>query len=96
MSDIGKDIILGLEAAIAHERGEKRGHVTYVEVPDVDVKAARAALKMSQNDFASFFGISARTLENWEQGHRQPTGPARTLLYLIAKNPAGVRKALTS
>jgi transcriptional regulator with XRE-family HTH domain len=42
---------------------------------------------MSQDDFASSIGVPVGTLINWEQGRRQPTGPAKVLLALLAKQP---------
>jgi putative transcriptional regulator len=51
---------------------------------------------MSQTQFAAKFGFSLDSIQNWEQGHRQPEGPARTLLVVIAKNPKAVEDALGS
>ena len=45
---------------------------------------------------AAKFGFSLDSTQNWEQGHRQPEGPARTLLVVIAKNPKAVEEALGS
>lgn len=49
---------------------------------------------MSQNEFASAFGISVATLRHWERGDRSPHGPALVLLNIIAKEPQTVLKAL--
>lgn len=49
---------------------------------------------MSQDQFGAQFGISAATVRNWEQGRRQPEGPARVLLTIIAREPDAVRRAL--
>ena len=73
-----------------------RVRVTYVSVPHVDVRKLRAKLKLSQTQFAAKFGFSLDSIQNWEQGHRQPEGPARTLLAVIAKNPKAVEQALAS
>lgn len=54
---------------------------------------ARRKLGLSQTDFARLLGISVRTLHNWEQGWRKPTGAARVLLRLAAMNPHAVLKA---
>jgi putative transcriptional regulator len=51
---------------------------------------------LSQTQFAAKFGFSLDSIQNWEQGHRQPEGAARTLLVVIAKNPKAVEKALGS
>ena len=54
---------------------------------------ARRKLGLSQTEFARLMGISVRTLHNWEQGWRKPTGAARVLLKLAALNPRAVLKA---
>ncbi len=54
---------------------------------------ARHKLGLSQTEFARLMGISVRTLHNWEQGWRKPTGAARVLLKLAAMNPRAVLKA---
>jgi putative transcriptional regulator len=48
---------------------------------------ARASTGLSQAQFAKLLGVSARTLQDWEQGRREPTGAARTLLRVAAKHP---------
>jgi DNA-binding transcriptional regulator YiaG len=58
-----------------------------------DAVAARRKLGLSQTEFARLMGISVRTLHNWEQGWRKPTGAARVLLRLAALNPRAVLKA---
>lgn len=58
------------------------------------VRAIRERLGMSQAAFARMFGISVGTLQNWEQGRRQPEGPARMLLRVIDREPEAVRRAL--
>jgi putative transcriptional regulator len=54
--------------------------------------SARNRSGLSQADFASAIGVSKRTLENWEQGRAEPTGPAKVLLGLVAKYPDTVKK----
>jgi putative transcriptional regulator len=61
--------------------------------PD-DVKAIRQRLGLSQEQFAARFGFSVETIRNYEQGHRQPSGPARVLLRIIAAEPDAVTRAL--
>jgi len=51
---------------------------------------------MSQTEFAAMIGVSARTLQNWEQGRRNPDGPAKALLKVAVKNPQAVLEALHS
>jgi len=58
------------------------------------VAGVREKLGLSQREFADMLGISRRTLENWEQGHREPTGAARVLLRIAAAHPEIVRQAV--
>jgi len=51
------------------------------------VASARSRLNLTQVEFATLLGISRRTLENWEQGHRSPAGAARVLIDIAAKHP---------
>ena len=59
-----------------------------------DVRALRARLGLSQAAFARRFGFTLDTLRQYEQGRRSPSGPASTLLRVIASNPAAVVRAL--
>lgn len=54
--------------------------------------SARSHSGLSQADFAAALGVSKRTLENWEQGRAEPTGPAKVLLNLVAKYPDTVKR----
>lgn len=60
----------------------------------INVKAIRAKLDMSQEQFARTFGLNVAALRDWEQQRRAPRGPARTLLQIIDREPAAVRRAL--
>ena len=51
------------------------------------IPATRTRLRLSQNKFAELLGISVKTLHNWEQGRRKPTGAARVLLRVAARHP---------
>ncbi len=73
-----------------------RVRITYVRVPQVDVRKIRARMGLSQTQFAARFGFSLDSIQNWEQGHRRLEGPARTLLAVIARNPHAVEEALGS
>lgn len=61
----------------------------------LEVKAIRDKLHMSQEQFAYYFGVSVRTIQEWEQHRRKPTGTARNFLKVIAHYPKIVRLALT-
>lgn len=63
---------------------------------EVDVGAIRKQLHLSQEAFAAFFGISKRTVQEWEQGRRHPAGAAKTLLTIISHEPEAVQRALLS
>lgn len=95
---VGSEIIAALQNAAAFAKGDgSKGRVHRILVPPrINVKRVRRKLRMSQNDFAQHFGISAATLRNWEQGRRQPEGPARVLLTIIDREPAAVRRVLQS
>ena len=60
------------------------------------VKEIRALTGLSQPKFARILHIDVRTLRNWEQGRREPTGPARALLRAIKNDPRAVLKALVA
>ena len=70
--------------------------VTYVPAPRVDVRKLRARMGLSQTQFAVKFGFSLDSIQNWEQGHRQPEGRRVPFLVVIAKNPKAVEEALAS
>jgi putative transcriptional regulator len=95
---VGSEIIEALQNAVNYSKGESskgRAHRVLVP-PQINVKRVRRKLGLSQNDFAEQFGISAATLRNWEQGRRQPDGPARVLLKIIDREPAAVQRVLAS
>jgi len=77
--NIGKEILQGLQEL---KRGEY-GRVTSVP----SVSSIRERTNLSQAKFALLLGVSVRTLQDWEQGRRVPTGAARTLLQIAHKNP---------
>ena len=64
------------------------------EIKPSEIKMVRESLNVSQNEFALMIGVSVRTLQNWEQGRRQPEGPAKALLRIATKNPSAVLEAL--
>ena len=59
-----------------------------------EVTRIRQNMKLSQAKFAALMGISVRTLQNWEQGYRSPTGSAKVLLNIAKKNPKAVLEAV--
>jgi putative transcriptional regulator len=84
-----------LEDAIAIARGEADPRAYRVRVPaEVDVKAIRRKLGMTQAEFAAAFGFGLDAVQNWEQGRRRPEGAARAFLKVIDREPDAVRRAL--
>jgi putative transcriptional regulator len=68
-----------------------------VHIPqEIDVKAIRTKLGMTQLEFASRFGFSIKTLQQWEQKQRVPEGPTRAYLLVIDRDPQAVQRALRS
>jgi putative transcriptional regulator len=95
MSNAYESIKKGLDEAIEHAKGKKTKAIVH-EFNAVDVKNIRSSIGMSQNEFASAFGISVSTLRHWERGDRTPHGPALVLLNVVAKEPKAVLKALST
>lgn len=89
---LGADLVEGMKLVLAHQRGEIE--LEQVWPKPIDVKAIRKQVKMSQAEFSRVYGISKRSLQEWEQGGRQPDSAARAYLTVIAKEPAVVRRAL--
>ena len=77
--DIGAEILAGIQEL----KEGKAGRV--VNVPAV--AEIREKTGLSQSRFATLLGVSVRTLQDWEQGRRDPSGAARTLLLIAHKNP---------
>jgi len=64
------------------------------KVASTDIKSLRTQTRLSQPDFAALLGVEVSTLRNWEQGRREPTGPAKALLRAIRNDPKNVLRAL--
>jgi putative transcriptional regulator len=95
MSAVADSLRKGLEEALAYATGTADTKAYRVHVPaTMDVKAIRAKLGMTQVQFAGEFGFNVNTLRHWEQGVRQPEGPARAYLVVIDRAPEAVQKAL--
>lgn len=94
MSKAGERVIGGAKEVAAFLRGEATEGFQ-VHVPDrIDVRAIRERTGLSQERFAMGIGVRVTTLRNWEQGRREPDGPARVLLSLIEKRPTIVTEML--
>lgn len=79
--DIGMEV---LESIKAIKKGE--GRKLKFEMP-ADVRKTRERLSLSQSAFAALMGVSTRTLQDWEQGRRKPSGPAVALLRVANRHP---------
>ncbi|MCX5969996.1 MAG: helix-turn-helix domain-containing protein [Coprothermobacterota bacterium] len=84
--DIGQEILEGIREIRAHKVGEKalRTHTLRKPAPP---QMIRANLKLSQSAFAGLMGVSVRTVQDWEQGRRKPSGPAVALLRIAEQKP---------
>ena len=96
-SRMGKRLIAAMKEVVDHVEGKVALPIRYVEIPeDVDVKAIRTKLGLSQAEFSRRYAVSPRSLQEWEQGRRRPEGAVRAYLTVIDRNPAAVEDALTS
>ena len=80
-----------LLASLRQMKTGKAARVTAVEVSAAT--QARNRVGMSQSEFAKLLGVSVRTLQDWEQGRREPSGAAKTLLRIASQNPEAVKAA---
>lgn len=78
-----------LLASAKQMRRSQAARVSKVKLPAA--AEARASVGLSQQEFALLLGVSPRTLQDWEQGRREPTGAARTLLKVAVKHPKLLR-----
>ena len=88
-----KELLESVREGGAILRGEKKPSRRFT-VAAAGVRAIRERTKLSQSEFADLIGVSVKTLQNWEQDRRRPTGPAAALLRVIAKEPRFAVKAI--
>ena len=94
MGSAGESILRGARQALEYAEG-RRDDDFVAHVPDeVDIKAIRESLGLSQRQFAQQFGFEQRTIQNWEHKRRHPTGMARAYLLVIKNDPDAVRRSL--
>jgi len=86
-------LVASIKEAGEIKSGQRPPSRTY-EIPPPQIRMVRERLDVSQNEFAVMIGVSTRTLQNWEQGRRQPEGPAKALLTIASRNPSAVLDAL--
>jgi putative transcriptional regulator len=87
--DIGQEVLQAIREIKAG--GGRRFTVQVTEATE-----ARLKLGLSQADFAAMLGVYARTLQDWEQGRREPSGAAKALLKVAVVAPKTVRKVLAA
>ncbi len=88
--DSKRNIGAELLASAIEMKAGKSGRVHRVSLSDVT--QARAKSGLSQSQFAQVLGVSIRTLQEWEQGRRKPSGAAQALLTIAAKRPEVIRE----
>jgi putative transcriptional regulator len=84
--DIGKEILEGLKEICDYKKGRITLKHTELSEPS-EPKVIRSKLNLSQSAFAGLLGVSMRTLQDWEQGRRNPQGPAKALLRIAEQHP---------
>ena len=95
MSKLGKKLIAAAHESVAIARGEVDASTYRLHIPtEIDVKAMRQKLGMTQEAFALRFGLTLASVRDWEQSRNAPTGPVRAYLRVIEKEPEAVECAL--
>lgn len=84
--DIGKEILEGIKEIKLFKKGDIELKTWSLSEPS-PTKIIRKKLKLSQSAFASLMGVSPRTIQDWEQGRRNPQGPAKSLLRIAEQHP---------
>lgn len=85
--DIGLEILEGIREIKAFKRGEIKGLKTRELKEPAPPEEIRLRMGLSQAAFAGLMGVSVRTVQDWEQGRRTPSGPARSLLRIAEQRP---------
>lgn len=90
---LGQKLIQGMNEALDYAKGKDVG--AQVHIPKhIDVHEIRVRLDLTQEAFAARYGFALKTLKNWEQGIREPTGPARILLMMLDAEPKTVERLI--
>ena len=93
IADDFSKLIASIKQAGEIRRGTtKPSRIAKLQLPDV--QSIRGRLGLSQSEFALMIGVSARTVQNWEQKRREPEGAARALLVVAERHPKMVLQAL--
>ena len=84
--DIGQEILNGIQEIKAHKSGRLALRTRELSEPSMP-REIRKRLGLSQAAFAGLMGVSVRTVQEWEQGKRKPSGPAKSLLRIAEQHP---------
>ena len=84
--DNGQEILDGIREVKEYKSGKKVLRVRSLKAPS-SPRVIRQRLKLSQSAFAGLMGVSLRTVQDWEQGRRKPSGPAVALLRIAEQKP---------
>ncbi len=89
-----EELLGSVREAGAILRGRREPSRRIIILHPSGVRAIRKRTRLSQSEFAQLIGVSVKTLQNWEQDRRRPTGPAAALLRIIDHDPALAVKAI--
>lgn len=93
MSNLFNDLMASVQQMDEIVRGERQPSREFA-IDAIKVREIRQVTGLSQARFAAMIDVQVGTLRNWEQGRREPTGPAKALLRAIHKDPEHVLSAL--
>jgi putative transcriptional regulator len=92
-AEMFEDLLRSVREGGSILRGERKAARRF-SVEAAGVRAIRERTSLSQSEFANLMGVSVKTLQNWEQNRRRPTGPAASLLKIIANDPRLALRAI--
>jgi putative transcriptional regulator len=97
MSTAGKRILRSTKQALRFAKSRTVPPGYRVRIPaEIDARAIRLRLGLTQRAFAAMFGVSVGIVRDWEQGRRVPSAPSRALLKIVSREPEAVRRALAA
>jgi DNA-binding transcriptional regulator YiaG len=91
--ELFEELVESLKEAVEISKGLREPSRRFVVSPP-EVRVLREKIGLSQSEFAGLMQVSIKTLQNWEQGRRNPTGPAAALLKIVAASPELAIKSL--
>jgi putative transcriptional regulator len=88
--EASRDLAAEIAQSVREMKAGKAAREHRIKIPEA--LEARLISGLSQEKFAGVLGVSARTLQEWEQGRRKPSGAARSLLVIAKRMPEVLRK----